>query len=55
MLNDWGLALSGAHRKPCSAAMQHVVPSHLADPTLFNFAGLALGGALPDEGGDTAV
>jgi len=28
-------------------SLQHVVPSHLADPTLFNFAGLALGGALP--------
>ena len=53
MLNDWDRRFPG-RIETMFRSLQHVVPSHLADPTLFNFAGLALGGALPDEGGDTA-
>lgn len=40
-------------RKAPVPVVEHLF-DHLADPTLFNFAGLALGGALPEEGGDTA-
>ena len=53
MLNDWDRRFPG-RIETMFRSLQHVVPSHLADPTLFNFAGLALGGALPEEGGDTA-
>lgn len=35
------------------SALQNVVPSHLADPSLFNFAGLQRG-EIPAGGGDTA-
>jgi len=34
--------------------LQHVVPSHLADTRLFDFAGLAPG-EVPEQGGDLAV
>lgn len=53
MLNDWDRRFPG-RIETMFRGLQNVVPSHLADTSLFDFAGLALGGALPAEGGDTA-
>ncbi|MEQ6290983.1 tRNA 2-thiocytidine(32) synthetase TtcA [Vogesella sp. GCM10023246] len=52
MVNDWDKRFPG-RVESMFRAMQNVVPSHLADTGLFDFAGLQTGDA-PFEGGDTA-
>ncbi len=51
MLQTWAREHPGRIESICTA-MQHVVPSHLADRALFDFAGLTRG--VPVEEGDTA-
>lgn len=52
LLADWDRRFPG-RIESMFAALQNVVPSHLADTQLFDFAGLQRGQALP-HGGDTA-
>ena len=52
MLNDWDKRFPGRIESMFSA-LQNVVPSHLADPDLFDFKSLAKGQALK-HGGDLA-
>ncbi|UOP05392.1 tRNA 2-thiocytidine(32) synthetase TtcA [Conchiformibius kuhniae] len=52
LLADWDRRFPG-RIESMFAALQNVVPSHLADTQLFDFAGLQRGQALP-YGGDTA-
>jgi tRNA 2-thiocytidine biosynthesis protein TtcA len=52
MINDWDKRFPG-RVESMFRAVQNVVPSHLADTSLFDFAGLKTG-ELPYEGGDTA-
>ncbi|WP_174873638.1 tRNA 2-thiocytidine(32) synthetase TtcA [Vogesella oryzae] len=52
MVNDWDKRFPG-RVESMFRAMQNVVPSHLADTGLFDFAGLQTGD-VPFEGGDTA-
>ncbi len=52
MLNEWDKRFPGRIESMFSA-LQNVVPSHLADVSLFDFAGLQRGQKLP-YGGDTA-
>ena len=52
MLEDWDKRFPGRIESMFSA-LQNVVPSHLADPKLFDFVGLERGQDLP-HGGDTA-
>src|SRR5574343_648241 len=52
MVNDWDKRFPG-RVESMFRAMQNVVPSHLADTKLFDFAGLQTGDS-PFEGGDTA-
>ncbi|TCP10747.1 tRNA s(2)C-32 sulfurtransferase [Crenobacter luteus] len=52
MINDWDKRFPG-RVETMFRAMQNVVPSHLADTSLFDFAGLKTG-AVPEAGGDTA-
>lgn len=52
MLNDWDKRFPGRIESLFSA-LQNVVPSHLADTDLFDFAGLQRG-QVPQDGGDTA-
>ncbi len=52
MLNTWDQQFPGRIESMFSA-LQNVVPSHLADNQLFDFANLAMGDVLP-AGGDTA-
>lgn len=52
MIQDWERQFPG-RAETMFRALQNVVPSHLADASLFDFAGLALG-AVPAGGGDTA-
>ncbi|MCL6264075.1 tRNA 2-thiocytidine(32) synthetase TtcA [Craterilacuibacter sp. RT1T] len=51
MVNDWDKRFPG-RVETMFTAMQNVVPSHLADAKLFDFAGLKVGDALVE--GDTA-
>jgi tRNA 2-thiocytidine biosynthesis protein TtcA len=44
ILDEWE-ARSPGRRGIMARALMHVRPSHLADPALFDFLGLALGGA----------
>ena len=53
MLRDWEKRFPG-RIESMSRALQHVVPSHLADTRLFDFAGLTPG-RVPEEGGDLAL
>ncbi|MGL6071298.1 tRNA 2-thiocytidine(32) synthetase TtcA [Craterilacuibacter sp.] len=52
MVNDWDKRFPG-RVETMFTALQNVVPSHLADNKLFDFAGLKVGDVLPVEG-DTA-
>lgn len=52
MVNDWDRRFPG-RVESMFRALQNVVPSHLADTSLFDFAGLKTGDA-PFAGGDTA-
>ena len=52
MLQDWDKRFPGRIESMFSA-LQNVVPSHLADTELFDFAGLQRGQTLK-HGGDTA-
>ncbi|MCW3481616.1 tRNA 2-thiocytidine(32) synthetase TtcA [Neisseriaceae bacterium JH1-16] len=52
MINDWDKRFPG-RVETMFRAMRNVVPSHLADTELFDFAGLKTG-AVPAAGGDTA-
>ncbi|MDC7708945.1 tRNA 2-thiocytidine(32) synthetase TtcA [Vogesella indigofera] len=52
MVNDWDKRFPG-RVESMFRALQNVVPSHLADSKLFDFAGLKTGDS-PFEGGDTA-
>ncbi|OHX18102.1 tRNA 2-thiocytidine(32) synthetase TtcA [Chromobacterium sphagni] len=52
MVNDWDKRFPG-RVESMFRALQNVVPSHLADTSLFDFAGLKTGDA-PFDGGDTA-
>ncbi|WP_445426725.1 tRNA 2-thiocytidine(32) synthetase TtcA [Alishewanella sp. HL-SH06] len=49
MLQDWDKRFPG-RIETMFQAMQNIVPSHLADKSLFNFAGLTKGDALATEG-----
>ncbi|MCF4009913.1 tRNA 2-thiocytidine(32) synthetase TtcA [Rheinheimera sp. UJ63] len=49
MLQDWDKRFPG-RIETMFQAMQNIVPSHLADKSLFNFAGLTKGDALMTEG-----
>ncbi|MCC5451952.1 tRNA 2-thiocytidine(32) synthetase TtcA [Rheinheimera sp. UJ51] len=49
MLQDWDKRFPG-RIETMFQAMQNIVPSHLADKSLFNFAGLTKGDALVTEG-----
>jgi len=51
MLNDWSERFPG-RIESMFTAMQNVVPSHLADSSLFDFKGISVGEIV--EGGDTA-
>ncbi len=53
MINDWDRRFPGRIEN-MFRSLRNVVPSHLADTRLYDFAGLRVGAALPDEGGDTA-
>ncbi len=53
MLREWEKRFPG-RTESMFRALQHVVPSHLADRRLFDFAGLAPG-SVPDAGGDLAL
>lgn len=55
MMEDWDRRFPG-RTEAVLTALQNVVPSHLADRELFDFAGLASGdlAAVGKEGGDTA-
>jgi len=53
MLREWEKRFPG-RIESMFRALQHVVPSHLADSRLFDFAGLAPG-QVPDAGGDLAL
>jgi tRNA 2-thiocytidine biosynthesis protein TtcA len=53
MMADWDSRYPGRTESVFSA-LQNIVPSHLADPALFDFRGLEVGAALDQiEGGDT--
>lgn len=52
MLQDWDKRFPG-RIETMFQAMQNIVPSHLTDKNLFDFAGLSKESALPVEG-DTA-
>ncbi|WP_036666335.1 tRNA 2-thiocytidine(32) synthetase TtcA [Paludibacterium yongneupense] len=52
MINDWDRRFPG-RAETMFRALRNVVPSHLADTALFDFAGLRLG-EVPAAGGDTA-
>jgi len=53
MMADWDRRFPGRTESVFSA-LQNVVPSHLADYSLFDFKGLTVGKALPEmDGGDT--
>jgi tRNA 2-thiocytidine biosynthesis protein TtcA len=52
MINDWDKRFPG-RSETMFRALQNVVPSHLADSALFDFASLALG-EVPAGGGDIA-
>jgi tRNA 2-thiocytidine biosynthesis protein TtcA len=52
MINDWDRRFPG-RSESMFRALQNVVPSHLADSRLYDFAGLKLG-QVPAEGGDIA-
>ena len=53
MMADWDNRYPG-RTEAVFSALQNVVPSHLADQTLFNFKGLKLDTALAAmDGGDT--
>lgn len=52
MLNDWDRQFPG-RSETMFAALQNLVPSHLADRAAFDFAGLQKG-QIPPAGGDTA-
>ncbi len=52
MINDWDRRFPG-RVETMFRALQNVVPSHLADTTLFDFVGLTPG-QVPAAGGDTA-
>jgi tRNA 2-thiocytidine biosynthesis protein TtcA len=49
MLQEWGRNYPG-RIESLATAIRHVVPSHLADRTLFDFAALARGSAIPGAG-----
>ncbi|MCC7549589.1 MAG: tRNA 2-thiocytidine(32) synthetase TtcA [Burkholderiales bacterium] len=53
MLRDWEKRFPG-RVESMFRGLQHVVPSHLADTRLFDFAGLAPG-RIPEAGGDLAL
>ena len=53
MLREWEKDFPG-RTESMFRALQHVVPSHLADRRLFDFAGLTPG-SVPDAGGDLAL
>lgn len=52
MIQDWERRFPG-RAETMFRALQNVVPSHLADPALYDFAGLQLG-TVPEGGGDLA-
>jgi tRNA 2-thiocytidine biosynthesis protein TtcA len=52
MIQDWDRRFPG-RAETMFSALQNVVPSHLADPSLYDFAGLKLG-EVPQGGGDIA-
>lgn len=52
MINDWEKRFPG-RAETMFRALRNVVPSHLADTTLYDFAGLQRG-SIPDGGGDIA-
>ena len=53
MMADWDRRFPGRTESVFSA-LQNIVPSHLADSTLFNFKGLRVGAELAElDGGDT--
>ncbi len=53
MMQDWDRRFPGRTESVFSA-LQNIVPSHLADKTLFDFKGLRVGAALEElDGGDT--
>ena len=52
MMADWDQRYPG-RTESVFTALQNIVPSHLADNTLFDFKGLRVGGALEEmDGGD---
>ncbi len=51
MLSDWDLRYPGRTEVVVSA-LQKIVPSHLADPAMFDFKGLRVGGTLDGVEGD---
>ena len=53
MMQEWEKRFPG-RTESMFRGLQHVVPSHLADTRLFDFAGLAPG-EVPEQGGDLAV
>ncbi|MBI4742049.1 MAG: tRNA 2-thiocytidine(32) synthetase TtcA [Betaproteobacteria bacterium] len=54
MMADWDKRYPG-RTEAVFSAMQNIVPSHLADSSLFDFKGLRIGGDLAGmDGGDTA-
>ena len=51
MLSDWDLRYPG-RTEVVFSALQKIVPSHLADPAMFDFKGLRVGGTLDGVEGD---
>jgi tRNA 2-thiocytidine biosynthesis protein TtcA len=54
MMAEWDRRYPG-RTEAVFSALQHVVPSHLADPALFDFKGLHVGAALAAMGGGDTV
>ena len=54
MMAEWDRRYPG-RTEAVFSALQHVVPSHLADPVLFDFKGLHVGAALAAMGGGDTV